>query len=234
LIESIHGVEVPDPYRWLEAAGSGETRAWVEAQNALTRSHLDGPGRDDLVRRLRALYDYPRTLTFVARCGRLFFTHNPGLLDQPILYVQDGADAEPRVLLDPNTLSADGTTALTAYEVSPDGTRVAYALSEHGSDRQKIGVLGVAGARRLATVREVCQHRLTRDSTGFYPSLSGARRRAAGRRAVHGRIYFHRLGVRSRRTPWSRTPHARSCRWCRSRRKGPMVVITAQRRERRQ
>src|SRR6478735_2674479 len=141
-VDTLHGVEVPDPYRWLEEDGSDDTRAWVEAENALTRRHLDGPRRDELVGRLRGLYDYPRTLTFAGRGGRYFFTHNPGLLDQPILFVQDGPGAEPRVLLDPNTLSTDGTTALTAYFPSPDGARVAYAISVHGSDRQQIGVLG--------------------------------------------------------------------------------------------
>src|SRR5437764_11591101 len=102
LIETIHGVEVADPYRWLEDDNSEETRAWVAAQNAVTRAHLDGPARDTLVERLRDLYDHPRTLSLVARAGRYFFTHNPGRLDQPILYVQEGLDAEPRVLIDPN------------------------------------------------------------------------------------------------------------------------------------
>src|SRR4029079_11400456 len=110
-----------------------------------------------------------------ARGGRYFFTHNPGLLDQPILYVQEGLGGEPRVLIDPNTLRADGTTALTAYEVSPDGTRVAFALSQHGSDRQEIGVRAVLGVQG---VQQVIDDRLqfvkfasiawTRDGSGFY------------------------------------------------------------------
>src|SRR4051794_582772 len=138
LVEVLHGVAVPDPYRWLEDAASVETRDWVDAQNVLTRAQLDGPRREALARQLRARYDYPHTLTFAGRGGRYFFTHNPGLLDQPVLYVQDGAGAEPRVLIDPNRLGAGGTTALTAYFPSPDGSRVAYALSVHGSDRQEI------------------------------------------------------------------------------------------------
>jgi prolyl oligopeptidase len=192
LVETIHGVTVPDPYRWLEAAGSSETTAWVDAQNALTRSRLDGPRRDDLVRRLRELYDYPRTLTFIARGGRYFFTHNPGLLDQPILYAQDGADAEPRVLLDPNALSADGTTALTAYEVSPDGTHVAYALSEHGSDRQVIRVIGTIDRLEFVKFASIAW---TRDGSGFYylrfPEPGSV---PAEDEPYYGRIYFHRLG----------------------------------------
>src|SRR5262245_59758432 len=146
LVETLHGVMVADPYRWLEEDGSAETQAWVAAENALTRSRLDGPRRDALVSRLRERYDYPRTLSLVSRGGHYFFTHNPGLLDQPVLYVQDGANGEPRALIDPNTISADGTTALTAHAVSPDGSRVAYALSLHGSDRQVLRVLGVSAS----------------------------------------------------------------------------------------
>jgi len=192
LIETLHGVEVADPYRWLEDAASGDTRAWVDAQNALTRAHLDGPRRDALVTRLRALYDYPRTLTFAGRGGRYFFTHNPGLLDQPILYVQDGADAEPRVLLDPNTLSADGTTALTAYFPSPDGTLVAYALSEHGSDRQIVRVLGRGDEIAFVKFASVAW---TADGGGFYylrfPEPGSV---PAEDEQYYGRIHFHRLG----------------------------------------
>jgi prolyl oligopeptidase len=118
LVETLHGVPVADPYRWLEDDTAQDTRAWVDAQNALTRSVLDGepsdPTRLTVVQRLTAAYDRPRTTSFVARGGREFFTRNPGLLDQPILYVRAEA-AEPRVLVDPNTLSPDGTTALTAY-----------------------------------------------------------------------------------------------------------------------
>src|SRR4051812_48686165 len=98
--DNLHGVDVPDPYRWLEHDDSGETRAWVEAQNAVTRRLLDGTTREALANRLRVHYDYPRTLSLAARGGRCFFTHNPGLLDQPILYVEDGRDTAPRVLLD--------------------------------------------------------------------------------------------------------------------------------------
>ena len=210
LIETMHGVAVPDPYRWLEEDGSGDTRAWVEAQNALTRSVLDGPARDALVERLRTLYNYPRTLSLVGRGGRYFFTHNPGPLDQPILYVQDGMDGEAAVLLDPNALSTDGTTALTAYAVSPDGRRVAYALSEHGSDRQKIrvqGVQGVQGVQKVQKVQKVqglhdvldfvkfASIAWTRDSSGFYYLRFPAPGTVAPEDEQYfGRIYFHRLG----------------------------------------
>jgi prolyl oligopeptidase len=192
LVETLHGVPVADPYRWLEEDESLETRTWVSAQNALTRGCLDGPRRDALAARLRELYDYPRTLSLAGRGGRYFFTHNPGLLDQPILYVQESIDAAPRVLLDPNTLSADGTTAMTAYAVSPDGRRVAYALSVHGSDRQVVRVLDVVDELHFVKFASIAW---TADGAGFYylrfPEPGSV---APEDEQYYGRIYFHRLG----------------------------------------
>jgi prolyl oligopeptidase len=196
LVETLHGVPVPDPYRWLEDAASPETQAWVEAQNALTRSVLDGPARDALVRELTRLFDYPRTAAPQRRGGRYFFTHNPGLLNQPLLYVKDAAG--PRVLLDPNLLSADGTTALTATSVSPDGALIAYALSDHGSDRQEIRVRSVPLANdlpdRLHWVK-FASLAWTRDASGFYYLRFPAPGSVPPEdEQYYGRIYFHRLG----------------------------------------
>jgi prolyl oligopeptidase len=204
VIDTIHGVPVPDPYRWLEDSDSPETRAWVEAQNAFTRSMLDGPRREALVRELTELFDYPRTTTIQRRGGRYFFTRNPGLLNQPRLYVQDQAgplrpgSEGARVLLDPNLLSADGTAALTAIAPSPDGSLLAYALSEGGSDRQTIRVRDVESA---ADREDVLRHvkfasiAWTRDGAGFYylrfPEPGSV---APEDEQYFGRIDFHRLG----------------------------------------
>jgi prolyl oligopeptidase len=192
LVDTIHGVAVADPYRWLEDDRSAETAAWTAAENVLTRRHLDGPRRQALAARLRTLYDYPRTLSLVGRRGRYFFTHNPGLLDQPILYVQDGLDGEPRPLVDPNRLSADGTTALTAHAVSPDGSRVAYALSIHGSDRQIVRVLDAPDVLQWVKFASLAW---LPDASGFYylrfPAPGGV---AKEDEQYFGRIYFHRLG----------------------------------------
>jgi prolyl oligopeptidase len=138
-----HGVRVEDPYRWLEESDSPDTMGWTEAQNALTRAVLDGPGREQLRAEFERLYDYPRTSAPVPRGARYFFTRNSGLQNQPVLYVQDGWDASPRILLDPNTLSADGTSALTGWEPSSDGAYLAYAVSQGGSDWQEVRVRDV-------------------------------------------------------------------------------------------
>ena len=104
---------------------SDETRSGVAAQNALTRSIVDGPVRGGLFERLTRLYDYPRTGVPFARGNRLFFTHNTGLQDQPVLYVKDGVEAAPRILLDPNALHADGPVALPrSARTTREGPRV--------------------------------------------------------------------------------------------------------------
>ena len=116
--DDYHGTRVADPYRWLEDPHSTETIAWVEAENRLTRSVVDGPVRDGLVTRLTRLYDFPRTSVPTRRGRHYFFTHNTGLQDQPVLYVQEGPDGPRRVLIDPNAMPADGPVALTALALS--------------------------------------------------------------------------------------------------------------------
>src|SRR5690349_17843022 len=109
VVEDYHGTPVADPYRWLEDASSPETTAWVTAQNARTRAELDAiPARARLKSRLTALWDYPK-YSIPTRVGeRYVFSKNDGLQNQAALYIQDTLDGEPRLLLDPNTFSADG------------------------------------------------------------------------------------------------------------------------------
>jgi prolyl oligopeptidase len=144
-----HGVHVEDPYRWLENPDAPDTIAWTDAQNALTRSLLDGPLREGLRRELQVLYDYPRASAPVPRGSRYFFTWNSGLQNQAVLYAQDGLRGVPRVVLDPNTLSDDGTVALTGWEPSRDGRLLAYATSHGGSDWQQVRVRDVDAATDL-------------------------------------------------------------------------------------
>ena len=170
-VDDYFGVTVADPYRWLEEPASDETVRWVDAQNALTRSYLDGPVRDELVAHLTRLYDFPRTGVPFKRGHRYFHTHNPGLQDQPVLYVQDGLEAERRVLIDPNLMRADGPVALTALAVNEDGTLAAYGLSHSGSDRQEIFLRDVTTGADLADRLEWVKFASiawVRDGSGFY------------------------------------------------------------------
>ena len=117
-------MRVPDPYRWLEEPDTAETVAWVDAQNVLTASMLQGSVRDALVERLTTLYNYPRTGVPFKRGNRYFFTHNSGLQDQPVLYVQEGLTGSPRSLIDPNTLGGAAPVALTA--AAPNDVPIAW------------------------------------------------------------------------------------------------------------
>ena len=138
--DDYHGVRVADPYRWLEDPEADATGEWTARENTVTRTALDGPLRDRLAGELVRLYDYPRTSVPLERGGRYFFTFNTGLQNQPVLYVQDDPGARPRVLLDPNGLTDDGTAALSGVFVDETGSRVAYAISTSGSDRQELFV----------------------------------------------------------------------------------------------
>ncbi len=198
--DDYHGVRVADPYRWLEDADDPRTRAWVDAQNALTRSQLDGPVRDRLVERLTQLYDYPRTGVPFQRGGRFFFTHNTGLQDQPVLYVQEHAGAAPRVLIDPNQQRADGPVALTAVAPDDTGTLLAYALSESGSDRQTLFVRDIASGQdredRLEWVKFVSIAWVRSGEGFFYTRFPAAGSVAPGDEHYFNRVHFHRLGDR--------------------------------------
>jgi prolyl oligopeptidase len=203
--DDYHGVRVDDPYRWLEEADDPETIAWVEAQNALARSRLDGPQRDALVKRLTTLYDFPRTGVPFRRGRFYFYTHNSGLQDQPILYVQEAPDGERRALIDPNTMSGEGVVssskgpvALTAIEVNAGGTLAAYGLSESGSDRQDIFIreveTGVDLRDRLQWVK-FASIAWVRDGSGFfYTRFPEPGTVPEGDEHYFNTVYFHWLG----------------------------------------
>ncbi len=135
VVDDYHGTQVADPYRWLEDPDSDETRAWVEAQNELTFPYLESlPSRDRIQKRLTDLWDYPKYGAPFERGGRYFFSKNDGLQNQSVIYVQESLDGEPRVLIDPNTLSEDGTVALGGMSISRDGKLMAWATNVSGSD----------------------------------------------------------------------------------------------------
>jgi prolyl oligopeptidase len=198
--DSYHGVRVEDPYRWLEDPENPDTRRWVAAQNALTRSFLDGPVRDRLVRQLTALYNYPRTGIPFKRGIHYFFTHNTGLQDQPVLYVQDGPSGPPRVLVDPNAMKREGPVALTAMTPDETGTLLAYALSESGSDRQDLFVREVNTGRdrddHLQWVKFVSVAWVRSGEGFFYTRFPAPGSVPAGDENYFNRVHYHRLGDR--------------------------------------
>ena len=129
-VDVYFGTQVPDPYRWLENDTSAATTAWVEAQNKVTNEYLSQiPFRENLLKRLTELADYEKISAPVKKHGKYYFSKNDGLQNQSVFYVQDSLDGEPRVFLDPNKLSDDGTVALTGLYFSHDGKYTAYTIS---------------------------------------------------------------------------------------------------------
>ena len=175
VVDILHGIPVPDPYRWLEDADSPETRAWVEAQNVLTRGALDGPSRDALVERLTRHFNYPRTRAPGAAARAISSRTTRDCRTRPSCSCRTVSIWKARVLLDPNALSADGTTALTGWFPSGDGALVAYALSGGGSDRQTINVRDMESTidrpDRLEWVKFASVAWLP-DGQGFYLAIS--------------------------------------------------------------
>lgn len=128
--DTYHGVRVEDPYRWLEDADSAETKAWVEAENALTSEYLRQiPGRERILGRLTELWNFERYSGFFKAGGRYFYSRNDGLQNQNVLYTLLSIHGTAKVLLDPNSLSKDGTVALSGLSVSDDGKRLAYSIA---------------------------------------------------------------------------------------------------------
>jgi prolyl oligopeptidase len=204
-LDEYFGTVVKDPYRWMEQVDSPEVKTWVDAENALTQNFLaDVPARNRIHTRLMELNDYERFSAPITEAGRYFYRRNSGLQNQAVLYWQQGESGEPKVLLDPNTLAKDGTVALDSISVTDDGKLMAYALSEAGSDVQKVHVKDVATGRDLPDVVDFVKFSgvsWKHDSSGFFyssfgvPKTEAERAEALKRAAVFHKLYFHKLGT---------------------------------------
>lgn len=205
-LDDYHGTKVADPYRWLEDLDSPETKAWVEAENCVTFAFLEKiPERKALEQRLTAIWDYPRFGTPFKEGGRYFFSKNDGLQNQAVLYTQRSLAGAPATLLDPNTLSEDGTVALSGLAVSRDGRYLAYSTSASGSDWQEFRV------RDIATARDLPDHlrwvkfsgaSWTKDGSGFfysrYPTPSADSMVGQNR---FQKLYYHVVGTDQAQDP---------------------------------
>ena len=145
VVDEYFGVKVSDPYRWLENDTSARTAAWVEAENRVTTNYLSRiPFRDKLLKRLTEVVNYEKIGAPRKRHGKWYYYRNNGLQNQSVLYVMDELGGEPRVFLDPNTLSTDGTVALKGVYFSNNGRWAAYSISRSGSDWQEFYVIDLA------------------------------------------------------------------------------------------
>ena len=199
-VDDYHGVKVADPYRWLEDLDSPETRAWVEAENKLTFGYLESiPQRTAIKERLTKLWNYEKYGIPFKEGNRYFYTRNSGLQNQAVLYTVTALDAQPQMVLDPNTLSADGTVAVSGMEVSPDGKLLAYSLSASGSDWQEWKVRDVATSKDLSDHLKWVKFSgvsWTRDGKGFFYSRYDEPKSDTLKGTNYfQKVYFHKLGT---------------------------------------
>ncbi|MEL6248831.1 MAG: prolyl oligopeptidase family serine peptidase [Cyanobacteria bacterium J06627_15] len=199
--DTYHGIEIADPYRWLEDPNADDTKAWVEAQNEVTFRYLGKIEQTEKIKtRLTELWNYERYSSPFKRGGRYFYYKNDGLQNQSVLYTQPTLEDEAKVLLDPNTLSEDGTVALRSIAVSEDGQYLAYGLSASGSDWVEWKV------RDIETGTDLEDHlkwskfsgaAWTHDSQGFFYSRYDEPKEESQFEDVnyYQKLFYHRLGT---------------------------------------
>jgi prolyl oligopeptidase len=193
------GTKVADPYRWLEDDKNPEVQAWIEAQNKVTFAYLDRiPYREKLKARLTELYNYPRISAPFRRGDTYFFTKNDGLQNQSVYYIQKGVNGKPEVFLDPNKFSADGTSVLSAFSLSKDGTYLAYGISTGGSDWVTLSVMEVATRKKLTDeVMWMKASGVSWQGDGFYYSRypEPEKGRELTSKNEFQTVYFHKVGT---------------------------------------
>lgn len=197
--ENFHGTVVDDPYRYMEDPKEPKVKRWVGKQNKKTKEFIGSfSHREEIKERLTKLWNYPKTSLPRESGGKYFYTENDGLKNQPILYMKEGLNAEPVLLLDPNTLSDDGTIALTNFSISKTSKYLAYTLSEKGSDWQKIFVKDLITLENIADEIAWCKFTSIEwiGDEGFYytrfpqpgsvPEEDGSN---------YQKVYYHKIGT---------------------------------------
>ena len=190
VVETLHGVEIRDPYRWLEDQNAPETRAWIDVQNGYADTLLMSlPGRDELETLAATVLKVDTIGLPNERGGRYFYSRRRAGQDLPVLYVREGLDGEDRVLIDPHPMSSDHTISVSYLDISRDGRLVVYAVRDGGVDEVSIHLRDVDTGEdlddRLPAAR-YGQFNLTPDKTGFYYERYGD---------VTPRVMFHALGT---------------------------------------
>ena len=199
IVEDYHGMNIADPYRWLEDDNSNETKDWVVNQNKATFGYLDQiPFRKTFQKRLKELWNYERFSTPFKEGGKYYFYKNDGLQNQSILYVQDNLDSKPTIALDPNKFSADGTSALGGISFNKKGNLMAYQVSEGGSDWHSVQIKDMETGKLLSDKLEWLKFTgISWVKDGFYysryPTPEGDGKLSA-KNEFH-QVYFHKIGT---------------------------------------
>jgi len=202
-VDDYHGTKVPDPYRWLEndVRTDAEVKAWVEAQNKVTFDFLGKlPEREAIKKRLTELWNYEKIGAPHKVAGKYYFSKNDGLQNQNVYYVQNTLDSKPEVVLDPNTMSKDGTVALAGLAHSEDGKYLAYGIADAGSDWSTWRVMRLADKKTLDDEIKWMKYSgisWNKDGKGFF--YSRYPEPAAGQKfqslTLNQQVYFHRIGT---------------------------------------
>ncbi len=200
-VDNYHGMAIADPYRALEDPDTEATKAWVEAQNQVTFSYLNEiPAREKIKQRLTKLWDYEKYGTPFKEGESYFYFKNDGLQNQSVLYTLPTLDAEPRIVLDPNQLSEDGTIALSGISISENGQLLAYGLSSSGSDWQEWKVRNIATGEDLQDYLQWIKFSgasWTHDHQGFFYSRYDEPNEKTKLEDVnyYQKLYYHQLGT---------------------------------------
>lgn len=197
--ETFFGTTVYEPYRWMENEADPDLATWIEAENKVTNDYLSQiTFKQQILDRLTEVYNYEKRSMPSKKGDKYFFYKNNGLQNQYVLYIQDTPDSEARVLLDPNTLSDDGTVALATAKVSPDGKYLAYAIARSGSDWNEIFVKNIETGELLADhVEWVKFSGISWYKNGFYYSRydkpeEGKEFSSANE---NQKVYYHTIGT---------------------------------------
>ncbi|OFX21244.1 MAG: prolyl endopeptidase [Bacteroidetes bacterium GWA2_31_9b] len=193
------GVEVADPYRWLENDTSIETENWVKSQNQLTFDYLSKiPYREKIKDRITQLWNFETMRAPFKKAGKYFFFKNNGLQNQDVLYMQNALNEKPVILLDPNTLSEDGTVALGAIEISNNGKYLAYEISKGGSDWHEIFIKDIETGENLPDqIQWVKFSKIAWYKDGFFYSRydePASGEELSGINKFH-KVFYHKLGT---------------------------------------
>ncbi|KAL4218360.1 hypothetical protein ACF0H5_023097 [Mactra antiquata] len=203
VIDEYHGNKISDPYQWLEDPDGEETKKFVDAQNDVSRPYIEAcPIRGKLQERTTEMWDYPKYGCPAKRGNAYYYSYNTGLQNQSVVYVQETLEAEPRVFLDPNKLSEDGTTSLRGTAYSESGDYYAYGLSEKGSDWITIKFKKAPSGEDLPDVLKRVKFSSmawTHDDKGLfynsYPDQEGKSDGTETTSNLNQKLFYHRLGT---------------------------------------
>lgn len=197
-VDTYFGTKVPDPYRWLEDDRSAETAEWVKAQNKVTSGYLATiPFRDKIKARLTKIWNYEKVSAPFKKGKHYFYYKNDGIQNQSVLYVQEGLNGKPRLLLDPNTLAADGTASLGGLAVSHDGKYLAYTINRAGSDWSEIYAMEIESGKQLPDdLKWVKFSDIAWKDDGFYYSAYDAPKGGSelSDKNEYHKVFYHRIG----------------------------------------